>query len=402
MSSMRVAIVAESFLPNVNGVTNSVLRVLEHLHREGHEAIVVAPGARDFQEEIHEYLGFEIVRVPTVRMPLIDSLPIGVPNATVTEALRGFNPDIIHLASPFVLGAAGAYAARQLRIPAVALYQTDVAGFASKYHLAPLAAAAWEWTRHIHNICQMTLAPSSLTISELEAHGINNVRHWGRGVDAVRFHPEKRDPALRREWDRSGRKKIVGFVGRLAAEKGVHRLVSLHGRRDIQLVIVGDGPSRPELESLMPNAVFTGALGGEDLARAYASLDLFVHAGEFETFCQAIQEAQASGVPTIGPRAGGPVDLIQERYNGLLLDVDTFTRDLPTAAEWLLHPERHDALCHNSRTSVQNKTWEALCEQLLGYYDEVIDQTRRVPLTFFGPRPELPLWAARALGARVA
>ncbi len=402
MSSMRVAIVAESFLPNVNGVTNSVLRVLEHLRREGHEAMVVAPGARDFQEEIPDYLGFEIVRVPTVRMPLIDSLPIGVPNTTVTEALRDFNPDIIHLASPFVLGAAGAFAARQLRIPAVALYQTDVAGFASKYHLAPLAAAAWEWTRHIHNVCQMTLAPSSLTIADLEEHGLNNVRHWGRGVDAVRFHPENRDPELRRQWDRSGRKKIVGFVGRLAAEKGVHRLASLHGRRDIQLVIVGDGPSRPELEELMPKAVFTGALGGAELARAYASLDLFVHAGEFETFCQTIQEAQASGVPTIGPRAGGPVDLIQERYNGLLLDVDTFSRDLPVAAEWILHPERHDALRHNARTSVANKTWEALCEQLLGYYREVIDETRRVPLTFFGPRPELPLWAARALGARVA
>ena len=399
---MRVAIVAESFLPNVNGVTNSVLRVLEHLHREGHDALVIAPGARDFQEEIHEYLGFEIVRVPTVRMPLIDSLPIGVPNTTVTEALRAFRPDIIHLASPFVLGAAGAFAARQLRVPAVALYQTDVAGFATKYHLAPLAAAAWEWTRHIHNICQMTLAPSSLTIAELEDHGIKNVHHWGRGVDAVRFHPEKRDPALRRQWDRSGRKKIVGFVGRLAAEKGVHRLASLHGRRDIQLVIVGDGPSRGELESLMPTAVFTGALGGEELARTYASLDLFVHAGEFETFCQAIQEAQASGVPTIGPRAGGPVDLIQDRYNGLLLDVDTFSRDLPVAAEWLLHPERHDALRHNARASVANKTWEALCTQLLGYYEDVLEEARRVPLTFFGPRPELPLWAARALGARVA
>ncbi|MDO5671211.1 MAG: glycosyltransferase, partial [Corynebacterium sp.] len=137
-------------------------------------------------------------------------------------------------------------------------------------------------------------------------------------------------------------------------------------------------------------------------ARHYASLDLFVHAGEFETFCQAIQEAQASGVPTIGPRAGGPVDLIQERYNGLLLDVDTFTRDLPTAADWLLHRDRHDQLRHNARVSVSSKTWEALCEQLLGYYSEVIAETRRVPLTFFGPRPELPLWAARALGARVA
>ncbi|RNE49069.1 glycosyltransferase family 4 protein [Corynebacterium alimapuense] len=399
---MRVAIVAESFLPSINGVTNSVLRVLEYLHREGHEAMVIAPGAREFQEEVGDYLGFDIVRVPTVRVPLIDSLPVGVPNATVTDVLREFDPDIIHLASPFVLGAAGAFAARQLRIPAIALYQTDVAGFASKYHLSPLAAAAWEWTRTIHNLCQMTLAPSSLTISDLERHGIQNIRHWGRGVDNIRFSPEKRSTELRRRWDPSGRKRIVGFVGRLAAEKGVHRLASLHGRSDIQLVIVGDGPSRHELESQMPNAVFTGALSGEDLAAAYASLDLFVHAGEFETFCQAIQEAQASGVPTIGPRAGGPVDLIQDRYNGLLLEVDRFSADLPAAAEWLLRPEQHEQLRHNARVSVQDKTWESLCAKLVDYYDEVLAQNQQVPLTFFGQRPELPLWAAKALGARVA
>lgn len=104
---MRVAIVAESFLPNVNGVTNSVLRVLEHLHRQGHEAMVIAPGARDFQEEIPSYLGYEIVRVPTIKVPLVNSLPVGVPTASVQLALRSFQPDIIHLASPFVLGGAG-------------------------------------------------------------------------------------------------------------------------------------------------------------------------------------------------------------------------------------------------------------------------------------------------------
>ena len=136
---MRVAIVAESFLPNVNGVTNSVLRVLEHLHETGQEAIVNAPGAREGQEEIPDYLGFPIYRVPTVRVPLVDSLPVGVPTTAVDEALRDFKPDIIHLASPFVLGAAGAFSARQQRVPAVALYQTDVAGFATKYHASALA-----------------------------------------------------------------------------------------------------------------------------------------------------------------------------------------------------------------------------------------------------------------------
>lgn len=395
---MRVAIVAESFLPNINGVTNSVLRVLEHLHREGHEAIVIAPGARNGQEEVSDYLGFPIRRVPTVKVPMIDSLPVGVPTTVVDSELREFQPDIIHLASPFVLGAAGAFSARQLRIPAVALYQTDVAGFATKYQLSALAFGVWEWLRTIHNSCQMTLAPSSLTIADLEHHHIKNVRHWGRGVDAVRFHPSKRSESLRKQWDPTGNKRIVGFVGRLAAEKGVHRLSALNDREDIQLVIVGDGPERPLLEAQLPNAVFTGALGGEALAHAYASLDIFVHAGEFETFCQAIQEAQASGVPTIGPRAGGPVDLIEEGVNGYLLEVDTFIEDLPAAVDAIDSPD----FGVNARASIENKTWEALCRQLMGYYEEVLESTRKVPLTILGQRPELPRWAARALGARVA
>lgn len=399
---MRVAIVAESFLPNVNGVTNSVLRVLEYLHAEGHEAIVVAPGAREGQEEIPDYLGFPIHRVPTVKVPLVDSLPVGVPTSAVDSAIRDFQPDIIHLASPFVLGAAGAFVARQQRIPAVALYQTDVAGFATKYHASALAYGVWEWLRTIHNSCQMTLAPSSPTIADLEEHNIKNVRHWGRGVDAVRFHPFKRSEELRRQWDPTGSKKIVGFVGRLAAEKGVHRLAGLDERSDIQVVIVGDGPERPLLEAQLPQAIFLGALGGEELAQAYASLDIFVHAGEFETFCQAIQEAQASGVPSIGPRAGGPIDLIEEGYNGLLLDVDTFVEDLPGAVDALLNPEIHTELRENARASIANKTWDALCRQLLDSYEEVLEDTRRVPLTIIGQRPELPRWAARALGARVA
>ena len=159
---MRIGIVAESFLPNVNGVTNSILRILEHIEGE-HEAIVIAPGAREFQEEIPSYAGAQIVRVPTVRMPLINSLPIGVPVPAVTHALRSFAPDVIHLASPFVLGGYASFSARQLGIPAVAVYQTDVAGFATTYRLTPLAVAAWDWTRIIHNQAARTLARDRLT-----------------------------------------------------------------------------------------------------------------------------------------------------------------------------------------------------------------------------------------------
>lgn len=381
---MRVAIVAESFLPQVNGVVNSVLRVLEHLRAQGHDALVIAPKARPGEVEVSHYQGFRVVRVASVDLPLINSLPIGVPQPAVLAELRLFRPDVVHCASPFVLGAAGALAAKALGIPCVAVYQTDVAGFAGQYHLRALQRAAWKWTRRLHNQCALTLAPSSMAIADLELHGVRRVRHWGRGVSEV-FHPGQRDEELRQQWGAGAGKLVVGFVGRLAAEKSVGRLRALIGREDIQLVIVGDGPERERLERELPGAVFTGALFGDALARAYASFDVFVHTGEFETFCQTLQEAQASGVPTIAPAAGGPLDLVKPAVNGWLLDVDVFERDLPAAVERI----RADlsGYAARARASVEGKTWRKRCEQLMGYYLEAIELQQVTPSVhrYFAP-----------------
>lgn len=385
---MRVAIVAESFLPNVNGVVNSVLRVLEHLRANGHEALVIAPGATNGQEEIATYEGYRIARVPAVDVPGINSLPIGVPMPSVYTELKKFQPDVVHLASPFVLGGAGAVAARALKLPCVAIFQTDVAGFANNYKMKFLSKMAWRWVRVMHNMCAMTLAPSSVTMRELEENRVRGVAHWGRGVDTERFHPSKRSSELRREWllegekkrgnagdatDLEGRRTIVGFVGRLAAEKSVERMAALNGRDDVQLVIVGDGPEMDDLKSRMPTAVFTGGLYGEDLAHAFASLDIFVHTGQYETFCQAIQEAQASRVATIGPAAGGPIDLIKPGHNGYLLNVDNFESELVEAVDTIL-ADGLDTYRDNAFEGVQNKSWSSLCDQLLGYYRQAIAQ----------------------------
>lgn len=376
---MRVAIVAESFLPNINGVTNSVLRVLDHLAEHGHRALVIAPGGRGHQEEIPRYRGFRIARVPTVMMPLIDSLPIGVPNPTLTRELRAFRPDVVHLASPFVLGGAGAVAARALRIPAVAVYQTDVAGFAHDYRLTALSEAAWAWTRTVHNLCARTLAPSSPTVADLAAHGVRRIHRWGRGVDLGRFHPDRRDPALRAAWSPAGA-PIVGYVGRLAAEKSVHRLAALAGPAAagrLRLVVVGDGPERGELARRLPGAVFTGELRGTALAAAMASLDLFVHTGRHETFCQTVQEAHASGVPVIAPDAGGPRDLVAPGVDGELLPVDGFEAHLPAAvARWTAPAAAGDAaaaaaLRRTCRAAVAGRSWPAVCAELLEHYAAV-------------------------------
>jgi phosphatidylinositol alpha 1,6-mannosyltransferase len=366
---VRVAIVAESFLPNVNGVTNSVLRVIEHLRRTGHEVLVIAPDTPRGQpaaDKIHD--GIRVHRVPSRMFPKITSLPLGVPRPRMVGVLRGFEPDVVHLASPALLGYGGLHAARFLGVPTVAVFQTDVAGFAASYGIGMAARAAWAWTRHLHSRADRTLAPSTSAMENLAAHRIPRVHKWARGVDITGYAPSARDENLRRRWSPDD-KSIVGFVGRLAPEKHVERLQVLAHRDDLQLVIVGDGVDQARLQTTLPSAVFTGALYGDELATAYASMDVFVHPGEHETFCQAVQEAMASGVPVIAPDAGGPRDLIAPYRTGLLLPVDEFEAKLPESVDHLV-AERH-RYSVAARRSVLSRTWPAICDELLGHYEAV-------------------------------
>jgi phosphatidylinositol alpha 1,6-mannosyltransferase len=366
---VRVAIVAEAFLPNVNGVTNSVLRVIEHLRHTGHEVIVIAPDTPPGEppaDKVHD--GIRVHRVPSRMFPKITSLPLGVPRPRMVGVLRGFDPDVVHLASPALLGYGGLHAARFLGIPTVAVFQTDVAGFAESYGIGVASRAAWAWTRHLHKRADRTLAPSTSAMENLAAHRIPRVFKWGRGVDITGFAPSARDEELRRHWSPDG-KPVVGFVGRLAPEKHVERLRVLAQRGDLQLVIVGDGIDQDKLKSAMPSATFTGALYGEPLATAYASMDVFVHPGEHETFCQAVQEAMASGVPVIAPNAGGPRDLVAPYRTGLLLEVDDFEVRLSESVDHLIAERQRYSVA--ARRSVIGRTWPAVCGELIGHYEAV-------------------------------
>jgi phosphatidylinositol alpha 1,6-mannosyltransferase len=367
---VRVAIVAESFLPNVNGVTNSVLRVLEHLRRTGHEALVIAPDTprgEPAAERVHD--GIRVHRVPSHLFPKVTSLPLGVPMPRMVGVLRGFEPDVVHLASPALLGYGGLQAARLLGVPTVAVFQTDVAGFAASYGMGMASRAAWAWTRHLHSRADRTLAPSTAAMEDLAAHRIPRVHKWARGVDIAGFVPSARSDVLQSQWSPHG-KPIVGFVGRLAPEKHVERLAALAGRDDLQLVIIGDGVDRQKLQNALPAAVFTGALYGAELAAAYASMDVFVHPGEHETFCQTVQEAMASGVPVIAPNMGGPRDLVVPWRTGLLLDVPEFESRLGEAVDHLLAERPRYAQL--ARKSVLTRTWPSICDELLGHYDAVV------------------------------
>ncbi len=376
---VRVAIVAESFLPHVNGVSNSVVRTLEHLRRTGHEALVIAPDTPHGQEPADRlYDGIRVHRVPSWMFPKVTTLPLGLPLPRILRVMRGFEPDVVHLASPALLGWGGVKAARRLGVPTVAVYQTDVPGFAASYGIGPTERAAWAWFRHLHKLADRTLAPSTATMESLIAHGIPRVHKWARGVDMIGYVPSARDEELRQHWSPDGR-PIVGFVGRLAPEKHVERLTSLAAAGDVQVVVVGDGVDRPKLQSAMPTAIFTGALYGAELSRAYASMDVFVHAGEHETFCQVVQEALASGLPVIAPDAGGPRDLVTPYRTGLLLPVKEFEAQLPQAVAHLVAERPRYSVA--ARKSILERSWPAICDELLGHYEAVLSPAARARLS---------------------
>lgn len=364
---LRVVVVTESFLPQVNGVTNSVLRVLEHLRAEGHQALVIAP---ESSGGITEYAGFRVKRVPSLEMKGL--LPVGFPQKMIEPLIDGFNPDVIHLASPFFLGNYASRVAERLNIPTLSVYQTDIAGFARHYGLTVAHDSLKRWVAKIHKRTTRTLAPSHWSCEDLKSTGVPNVHLWPRGVDSQKFSPEKRDINLRCELlgDRPDR-KLVGYVGRLANEKRIDDLATLDARDDIQLVIVGEGPARSRLERVLRNARFVGYQSGEELARYYASLDIFVHTGKHETFCQSVQEALASGVPVIAPNFGGPTDLVKHGWTGYLIDTEN-SYSLNHAVNQILQLAEPALMGARARESVIERTWLSVNNQLISHYTDLI------------------------------
>jgi phosphatidylinositol alpha 1,6-mannosyltransferase len=370
---VKIGIVTESFLPGINGVTNSVLRILEHFRARGHDALVIAPG-----DGPTEYAGAQVVRVPAVPLPMYRSFPVALPSRQVESALRDFRPDIVHLASPAAACAMGAIAAQRLDVPAVAVFQSDLVGFARRYRLGFASHALWSWLRWIHRRAALSLAPSSVVAWELERRGIVPVARWARGVDIDRFSPLHRSELLRRHMAPRG-EVVVGYVGRLAAEKQVERLARLTDLPGARLVIVGDGPLRPRLEHRMPRARFLGFRTGGDLSATIASMDVFVHPGEAETFCQAVQEALSSGVPVVAPAAGGPIDLVRHGVNGWLFPAGRPDLLRGAVAELVADPAARAAMGRAARTSVEGRTWPQLGDELLGRYEAILGiEERRV------------------------
>ncbi|WP_158292536.1 glycosyltransferase family 4 protein [Serinibacter arcticus] len=307
---MRVLVVTESWKPSTNGVVRSVEQVVTHLVAAGVEVALVAPGASREHGSPGAVDGVaRVLSTPSLHVSRL-GCSTSVPAAGLRAFVRDLAPDVVHVASPFLLGAQAVQVAAEEGVPSVAVYQTDVASFAVANGLAFAERPVWRWIARIHRRATLNLACTHDALTALAAQGVPRLRRWHRGVDLGLFTPAVRDADVRTALAGGRDVPVVGYMGRLAPEKELPLLRVLAGREDLALALIGDGPSRAELAASLPGATFTGRLDRDELARAVASLDVFVHPGRHETLCQAAMQAMACGVPAVVPDAGGVAELV--------------------------------------------------------------------------------------------
>lgn len=319
------------------------------------------------------YAGAEVYRVPGVRFPHYPQIRLSPPHPGIARALKRFRPDVVHAVNPVCLGLGGVFLARRYKAPLVCSYHTNVAVYANYYRLGFMVNFTRSVTRFVHNQAQVNLCTSEATKDYLLQEGIKRVRVWPQGVDAGRFGPQY----ATREW----RERLTGgypkdrlliYVGRLGAEKHIEMLKSVFEVPGTRLAIVGDGPSRNELEGTFSGTptIFTGILKGEDLARAYATGDIFLFPSTTETLGMAMIEALASGLPVIAARSGASHEVVYDGETGLLYEPES-EKDLVSCVRRLSEDE--DLLRNmgsKARAVAEERSWESSTEALRGYYEQ--------------------------------
>lgn len=371
----------ESFHPRMDGVVRTVSELLEYLAREGHEAVLFAPGAGPT-----EWAGFPVIRVEGVKMPLYPDLTLSPYGPHLRSQLQLFRPDIVHLASPALLGWYAAHIANEEGYTVAAHYQTDLPGYARSYGGRPLRRVATpirtvmeRAEANRHNSCAITYAPNDAFAAELRARGIQRVAVSGRGVDTTLFRPGRPGAARAAERWPAGDGARILCVARLAKEKELEMLFAA-ARESPQhrFLLVGDGPLAAELRrSAPPNVALAGALVGDELADTYAAADLFAFPSGTETFGQVVQEALASGIPVVGRDSGGVAGIVRQGETGLLTDAAGFGATVANMANDLPRAHRMGAQGHRE---MQSRTWSSIFRELVdGDYARIVAEHDGAP-----------------------
>jgi glycosyltransferase involved in cell wall biosynthesis len=368
---MRIALFTETFLPKVDGIVTRLRHTIEHLERNGDRVLVLAPDGG-----IREYKGAKVHGIPGLSLPLYPELKLALPPVGTKEVIEKFQPDLIHVVNPAVLGLGGIYYAKKMNLPLVASYHTHLPQYLQHYGLGALEGLLWELLKAAHNQAQLNLCTSTAMVDELVKHGIERVDLWQRGVDTEMFQPHLASQQMRsRLANGHPDRPLLLYVGRVSAEKQIDRIKPvLEAIPEACLAIVGDGPSRETLEAHFAgtNTNFVGYLQGLELASAYASADAFVFPSCTETLGLVLLEAMAAGCPVVAANSGGIPDIVTNGENGYLFEVND-PHGAVTATKRLLEAKtEREQLRLNARQEAERWGWAAATRQLQSYYRSVV------------------------------
>ena len=341
-------------------------RVVDGLHRRGHEMSVVAPRRADRTALNLSHLSLH--QVASAPIPRYPDLRFGFPaKRQILRLWQNRRPDLVHVATEGPLGWSAVRAARQLGIPLVTTFHTNFHSYGRHYGYRFLTKGVFRWLRYIHRHADRTFVPSEELRTHLEAEGFRNLRILSRGVDTDLFQPARRDSSLRASWGADEETPVALYVGRLAAEKNLPLTVTAWRRMretlpTLKLVIVGDGPLRTKLAQAHPEIVFAGTRTGEDLARHFASGDIFLFASTTETFGNVVTEAMASALVVLAFDYAAPRRFIRPGENGWLAPFGNEEAYLANADETARTSSEWPDIRNRARAAVLPASWEGVLE----------------------------------------
>jgi glycosyltransferase involved in cell wall biosynthesis len=369
---MRIALFTETFLPKVDGIVTRLSHTVDHLQRLGHQVLVVSPDGG-----LTEYKGARICGIPGFPMPLYPELKLAFPRPSMRRVLEKFQPDLIHLVNPAVLGLGGLYYAKSLGVPLVASYHTHLPKYLEHYGFGMLEGVLWELLKVVHNQATLNLCTSIAMQDALVSHGIERVEVWQKGVDTELFQPDLGTGEMRSHLTQGHPDSpLLLYVGRLSAEKEIDRIKPvLQTIPNARLALVGDGPYRAELEKHFADTPthFVGYMTGKTLAAAFASADAFVFPSRTETLGLVLLEAMAAGCPVIAANAGGIPDIVTDGVNGYLFEPGDDRGAIGATQRLLANPSEREYLRANARSEAERWGWAAATRQLQGFYQAVLD-----------------------------
>lgn len=321
--ALRIAVVTETYPPEVNGVSLTVACFVEGLRRRNHQIQLIRP--RQGRSDSGSDASLEEVLLRGLPIPRYPNLKMGLPaRRALTRRWSFQRPDVVHIVTEGPLGWSALQAALKLKIPVCSDFRTNFHAYSRHYGVGWFKKPILAYLRKFHNRTLCTMVPTDAMRSELAALGFRNLAVVARGVDAQRFHPVRRSAALRADWGLAPDDPAVLYVGRVAPEKNLPTLLAafeaMRAREPrARLVVVGDGPALPELRARYPNAVFAGMRTGDDLAVHYASGDIFLYPSLTETFGNVTPEAMASGLAVVAYDYAAAAQHIRSGENGVLV-----------------------------------------------------------------------------------